>query len=522
MEEAEIPGWMVNAGKAMDRPGTSGDMDKQLSVIRAAKLAGVTRGELQSRIKSGDLPSFDGFVRVDDLLQLYPETKLEDNRTLERLERIKAAALGKDVAGRTLPEPQVLAQRLAALGQRFARVQHQAGHYGGILRGLEAYLRALEQASEPQVRGVAVEIKLWVQSALRQQARESNAPGGYVGGGNWMSVMAPQVRLLPGDHTFLVEGADTVLEAALRAGLSIGYGCSNGNCGDCKARIVSGEVREVRPHDYVLSEAERDEGYALLCTVSPVTDLVIETGVARRPDQIPWQSIDAILREIQRPGPHVAVLKVQTPRTRRLRFLGGQSVRLSLAGGGLQGELPLANCPCDDRNLAFHLAENREDPFTAHCFEHLTKGDAVRIEGPLGGFVIEEEIERPLVFLAGDTGFGPIKSLIEHVIALDIADTMDLIWAACGSIGHYEDNLCRSWDDALDNFHYQEIRMGSGSDSGAWIAAVAGALAKSDARQERDYYIAGPTHFIDAVATVLNRLLVPAERRHYQPVPPRS
>lgn len=494
-------------------------MDKQLSVIRAAKLAGVTRGELQSRIKSGHLPSFDGFVRVEDLLRLYPETRLEDNRTLERLERLKAEALGKDVASRTLPDPQVLAQRLAALGHRFARVQRQAEHYGGVLQGLEAHLRALEKASEPQVRELAVEVKLWVQAALRQ--RSPDAEGGYVDGGNWMSVMAPQVRLLPGDHSFLVEGADTVLEAALRAGLSIGYGCSNGNCGDCKARIVSGDVREVRSHDYVLSESERVEGYALLCTVSPVTDLVIETGVARRPDQMPWQSIDASLREIQRPGPHVAILKVRTPRTRRLRFLGGQSVRLSLDGGRLQGELPLANCPCDDRNLAFHLAEDREDPFTVYCFEQLARGDAVRIEGPLGDFVIEEEIERPLVFLACDTGFGPIKSLIEHVIALDIADAMDLIWVAGGSIGHYEDNLCRSWDDALDNFHYQEVRMGSGSDNGAWIAAVSGALAKREAPHERDYYIAGPTHFIDAVATVLNRLSVPGERRHYQPVPPR-
>jgi CDP-4-dehydro-6-deoxyglucose reductase len=497
-------------------------MDKQLSVIRAAKLVGVTRGELQSRIKSGHLPSFDGFVRVDDLLQLYPEARLEDNRTLERLERIKAAALGKDVASRTLPDPQVLAQRLASLGHRFARVQRQAGHYAGVLEGLDAHLRTLEKMSDPQGRQVVVEIKLWVQAALRQSAPDADTHGGCVDGGNWMSVMAPQVRLLPGDHEFLVEGSDTVLEAALRAGLSIGYGCSNGNCGDCKARIVSGEIREVRPHDYALTEMEREAGYALLCSVSPVTDLVIETGVARRPDQIPWQSIDASLREIQRPGPHVAVLRIQTPRTRRLRFLGGQSVRLSVDGGRLEGELPLANCPCDDRNLVVHLAENREDPFVAYCLEHLTRGDSVHVEGPLGDFVIEDDIERPLVFLACDTGFGPIKSLIEHVIALDIADTMDLIWVAGGSVGHYEDNLCRSWDDALDNFHYQEIRMGSGSDSGAWVAAVAGALANKDEPQERDYYIAGPTHFIDAVATVLNRLAVPSERRRYQPVPARS
>lgn len=90
-------------------------MEKRLSVLRAARLAGVTRAELQSLIKSGRLASFDGLVEVDALLRLYPETQIEDERALERVERIKAEALGKDIAGRSLPEPQVLAQRLARL-----------------------------------------------------------------------------------------------------------------------------------------------------------------------------------------------------------------------------------------------------------------------------------------------------------------------------------------------------------------------------------------------------------------------
>jgi hypothetical protein len=82
-------------------------------------LAGVTRAELQARIKRGELPSFDGTVGVDDLLGLYPATRLTDDRALERLERIKAAALGRDIASRSLPEPRVLAERLSVLGQHW-------------------------------------------------------------------------------------------------------------------------------------------------------------------------------------------------------------------------------------------------------------------------------------------------------------------------------------------------------------------------------------------------------------------
>ncbi|AGA34527.1 2-polyprenylphenol hydroxylase and related flavodoxin oxidoreductases / CDP-6-deoxy-delta-3,4-glucoseen reductase-like protein [Thioalkalivibrio nitratireducens DSM 14787] len=496
-------------------------MEKQLSVIRAARLAGVTRGELQTRIKCGDLPSFDGTVRVDDLLSLYPGTRLEDERTLERVDRIKAAALGRDVAGRSLPEPQVLAERLAILGHKLTRARRQAEHYAAVFEALESRLRELEKHRDGHTRAVAREIKLWMQSALHQGLAESDAMGSALADrSHWMSVMAPQVRLLPDHQEFLVEGSDTVLDAALRAGLSISYGCSNGNCGECKARVVSGEIREVRPHDYVIPESERAQGYALMCAVAPVTDLVVEVGVARSPDQIPLQTIEAMVRDVEHQGTHVRVVRVQTPRTRRLRFLGGQYVRVRLDEGRVEGRLPLANCPCDDRNLVLHVAEDREDAFAVYCFERLRKGERVEIEGPYGDFVIGDEVERPLVFLACDTGFAPIKSLIEHVIALDIADAMDLVWLATGAIGHYEDNLCRSWDDALDNFRYKPVRVNAASDREAWPALIAGSLSRVEDPSGRDYYVAGPGRFVDAAAAVLDRLGVPPERRCLQGIPP--
>jgi CDP-4-dehydro-6-deoxyglucose reductase, E3 len=495
-------------------------MEQWLSVIRAARFAGVTRGELRAHIKAGELPSFDGMVRVEDLLALYPATRLEDERTLERLDRIKAAALGKDVARRSLPEPEVLARRLAALGQRYTRVQRQAEHYAGVLVALERHLRELEKACSAAERPVVRDIKLFTQSVLRQRGVEQDGSGTPAEGVSWLSVMAPQVRLIPSNHEFLVEGADTVLEAALRAGLSISYGCSDGNCGECKARIVSGEAREVHPHGYALSDAEKAQGYALMCAVSPVTDLIVEMGVARTPEQISLQSIHAEVRMIQHPAPHVLVLRLRMPGTHRLRFLGGQYVRVSLDGGRFQGMAALANCPCDDHNLVFHLAEDRDDPFIAHCFEGLREGDAVQVEGPFGDFVVDDQSERPLVFLACDTGFGPIKSLIEHVIALDVVDTMDLVWVAGGSVGHYEDNLCRSWDDALDDFHYQPLRVGAGGDPGAWSAAIAGSLARIDDPRGRDYYIAGPAHFVEAAAGALSRLEVPEAVCRFQTIPP--
>lgn len=319
---------------------------------------------------------------------------------------------------------------------------------------------------------------------------------------------AATVRLIPGDHIFSVEGEETILEAALRAGLSVNYGCSNGNCGDCRARVIEGEVRKVRPHDYVFSEAEKQQAYTLMCSVTPVTDLLLEAGLAEGPEQIPVQRISATVRGIERPDPQVLILRLQTPRTQRLRFLAGQSVRLDL-GAGLSSTLPLANCPCDDRNLVFHLDALKDDPFTAHCLTQLSKGASVDIEGPEGDFVLTDEHPGPLIFLAMDTGFGPVHSLVEHVLAQETGAALDLIWVASGERAHYEDNLCRSWHDAFDGFRYRGLRIEADDQAEAIIGA---ALQDLPDAMQRDAFVAGSKAFVQAGLAVLEQHGVPASR----------
>jgi CDP-4-dehydro-6-deoxyglucose reductase len=267
-------------------------------------------------------------------------------------------------------------------------------------------------------------------------------------------------------------------------------------------------VRKVRPHDYVFSEAEKQLAYTLMCSTTPVTDLVLEAGLAEGPGQIPLQRICATVRGIERPDAQVLILRLQTPRTQRLRFLAGQSVRLDL-GEGLSATLPLANCPCDDRNLVFHLDARRDDPFTRHCMEQLSKGVSVNLEGPEGDFVLTEEHPGPLIFLAMDTGFGPVRSLVEHVLAQETGEAVDLIWVASGDRDHYEDNLCRSWHDALDGFRYQPLRVEADSQAEGLIREALQDL--TDAPQ-RDAFVAGSRPFVRAGLSALAHLGVQASR----------
>ena len=304
-----------------------------------------------------------------------------------------------------------------------------------------------------------------------------------------------RVRLLPSGHEYTLQTSDTLLEGALRAGLAPNYGCSNGNCGMCKARVVSGATTKVRHHDYVLSTADKAAGAVLMCSVAPTSDLELEAGEARMASEIPAQHIVARVRTLTSLGAGVTLLHLQTPRTQRLRFLAGQYVTLGVEAARV--DLPIASCPCDDRNLHFHIADTAG---AARALTQLHLGDAVSVDGPKGDFTLTES-KRPVVFIAGDTGFAPIKSLAEHLMAVDETRPAHLYWLATAN-GHYMNNLCRSWTDALDAFRYTPINIGTDGHAAALERIVPAVLAQTGT----EVYVAGPAPLLAAARARLASL----------------
>ncbi len=268
--------------------------------------------------------------------------------------------------------------------------------------------------------------------------------------------MPSDIKILPGGRIFPCEGNSTLLEAGLRAGLALGYGCSNGNCGECVARIVSGEVRKVRHHDYMIGAEKINSGHILMCCNTAITDVVLEANEAHGSGEIPRQQITAKVKNIEFVNDDVALLHLRTPRTRRLRFLAGQQVQLACEN--IQpASYPISSCPCDDMNLHFQLPRLPDDEFSEFVFTHLRKGEQIDIAGPVGDFVLNEGSDRTLVFIAWHTGFAPVKSLIEHAMALEITNSIQLVWMTRSKKDRYQDNLCRSWQDAFENFRYLPI-----------------------------------------------------------------
>jgi CDP-4-dehydro-6-deoxyglucose reductase len=473
-------------------------MPRLLTLSRAARLIGVRRGALQSKIRSGELPAFEGMVAAEDLLRAYPEVRLEDNAALERIEAIKDAAFAWRMRERLLPSSEVLVARLTEMSRERAQVQVRLEHFQAIVYELQAKLR--DPAASPLT--LAAELLAWLSPRLEPVAQGED-PRPLLVQESFLRIMTAHVQIKPSGREFFVDGNDSLLEAALRAGFSLDYGCSIGSCGKCKARVLSGQLHRTRHSDYALTAAEKNAGVVLMCCNTAVGDLVIEAREAHSASDMPLQNIEARVKSVSPIADDIRLLHLQTPRTNRLRFLAGQSVSLALPGGP-SASYPVASCPCDERNLQFHIRRREGDAFAERVWSGLKDADTVRIEGPRGEFVLDEASNRPLIFIACETGFAPIKSLLEHAMALDAAETLHLYWIASGRSGHYLDNLCRSWSDALDNFRYTPSTADAALPDEAAIEGALQQLLEDHPRLPGyDVYVAGPGRLANAAEFLL-------------------
>ena len=257
------------------------------------------------------------------------------------------------------------------------------------------------------------------------------------------------------NQEFAVHANETILEAAIRTGIPLNYGCSSGTCGLCQARLVSGNIIEIRPHEFVITEAEKLQGNFLTCVCTLKENSVIEAITAESAQDIPVQTIEVKVRKVEKLAKGVNKIIIQTPRTKRLRFLAGQYIKLVISDAETF-ELSIASCPCEDRLIELHLRSG-EDELSQRIVTHLRPGDILNIIGPYGGFVFDENVGRSVILFAFDTGFAAIKSLLEHITAQEEETSIHLIWMSCNKDGLYMNNLCRSWTDAFDDFRYTGI-----------------------------------------------------------------
>lgn len=491
-------------------------MSQWVSVWRAAQLAGVPRAVLQQRVRAGDIEESDGRVSTASLLALYPQLQLEGAGLAERVARIREESFGRRVREHLLPGQEVLAQRLFQQSQELADVRRHLQRYHALVVAMRDAIRQRQVevgGDDPRLASLGRELATGLARVL---ATEPADPLHVMD--DFLKVVSAQVTLRPSGHQFSVEGRDSLLQAGLRAGLNLNYGCGNGTCGMCKVRVTAGEVARCAPTDYPLSETEKAQGYVLACAhTAASSEVTLETLEAGGPGDIPQQEIGVTVRAVRSLAPDTLLLHVQTPRSRRLRFLAGQSVTLALAeGAGAQARYPVASCPCDDRNLQFFVRRDAQDALAVRLFANAVRaGDALALWGPYGDFTLADATQ-PLVFVACDEAFAPVKSLIEHALSLDAAPSLALFWLATRSDGHFLANQCRAWSQALDPFEYS---LFTDTDPAAGAAQVARALRADVFQVDCAFYVAGPRAFVATLVAQLADTGVPAAQIHQEILP---
>ena len=476
-------------------------MARLVSISRAAKLVGVSRGNLQRRIQDGELESFEGQLRLSDLSQAFPNVSLEDNTMLEKLERIiEHAAIKTRNRTRTLPpDMEQLAARVNLLTEDLVEAKLEISIFYNIVDKLKTRLNTLSR-EHPQLADAVRDLQAWFLEEIENISEQKIQQFPLVATDTFLRLVAAQVHLEPSGHEFFVEGSNSILESGLSAGLALNYGCSNGNCGKCKAKLLAGEIKKIRPHDYVLSEKDKLQGYFLACSNTAVTDIIIAADEAGSENDIPMQIIQARVRKLDYPRSNLCVLNIQTPRTQRLRFLAGQKVKLEIPGIGAYS-VHVASCPCDDMHLQFHITQDDANPFTNYLFTELKPNDVINIEGPTGHFVLHEDETNPMIFIAYGDGFPPIKSLVEHAMTLDVTEHIDLYWAVADENELYMHNHCRAWSDAFERFNYVPV---SNASEHALNADVISAIQTAHPQLDSyHFYIAGPAREVAATREAL-------------------
>lgn len=338
--------------------------------------------------------------------------------------------------------------------------------------------------------------------------------------------MIHRVRLKSGARAFTAEEHESILDAAIRAGVPLDYGCSNGNCGLCKARVVSGATESLQRHDFVIRHAEKLQGYALMCSVACRSNVVIDAEAARDVTAIPVQNLRVKVRKIDRVSDELAIITTQVSRAVRLRFMAGQYMKV-YDDHGHSHDYAIASCPCDEKRLEFHVRKLHRDTFSELVFTGLRVGDWLNVNGPYGDFVIHEGRDNPLVMIAFDTGFAAVKSLLEHVTAQDSERVVFLYWLACGGDGLYLDNLCRSWNDALDQMTYLPIHLSRRVDEivdsqyegiGMIEAELSAALHHVDHLKDADAYVVSPHPVAELVRQLLVQRGFKSQQIHHEPI----
>jgi len=326
------------------------------------------------------------------------------------------------------------------------------------------------------------------------------------------------VTLKSSGRSFGVAPGETVLEAAQRAGIALPYSCRSGVCGSCKATLLQGHCEYPRNPPTALSAGARAQHAVLLCQAVPVDDLLIEAREVPSVEDIARRQLDVQVAEKWTLAPDVIGLRLlPVPGEARLQWLPGQYLDVML-GDGRRRPFSIASGPRSDGTIELHVRQVAGGGFTSWVNDSLAIGDRLRIEGPQGTFVPREDAERPMILMAGGTGFAPVKAIVEHFLALGTRRPMAVYWGARTGADLYLRAQAAHWVHEAPHLSFQAVI--SDPEEAARASSRAGLVHEAVLEDhpdlsEYDVYMSGPPAMIDAGRQLFLDAGLPEDRLYY-------
>lgn len=262
----------------------------------------------------------------------------------------------------------------------------------------------------------------------------------------------------PDDRIINVRAGESLLDAGLREGLPMPFECRNGGCGVCKCTVIHGQV-SMQPYlESVLSANERAAGKTLLCCAEPLTDVEIAYQPQAGATRLPVKQYFAHVSGLQLLSTDVMRVCLRIVDGETIEFHAGQYINILLADGAKRS-FSFATAPGDARSsqIELHVRHVNGGRFTTLVFTTMKVGDLIQFEGPMGAFTLREDSDKPVIFVAGSTGFAPVKSMLEHAFHCGFARRMILYWGVRSSRDLYLGDLARQWAGEHRNFSFVPV-----------------------------------------------------------------
>lgn len=268
--------------------------------------------------------------------------------------------------------------------------------------------------------------------------------------------MSHHIHIEPSGHQFDAEPDESVLDAALRQGLALPYGCRNGACRSCRGRVLKGRIEYPRGTPKALTPLDIAQGFALLCMAHPASDVRIEAEEFDPEQHIVVRNLPCRIVRKCALAHDVIGLELMLPASERLQYLPGQYVDVLLRDGRRRA-FSIANAPRENDRLELHIRHVPGGTFSDYVFHYLKERALLRLRGPLGSFYLRAKDHRPVILMAGGTGFAPVKAIVEGALAGGFPGEIHLYWGVRARRDLYMHDTAGAWAAEHERFEYVPV-----------------------------------------------------------------